>query len=200
MINELIYNNAFMVQQDYELTWMQYYRMVIHNHTSNMDKEADKATSADELYDIFSNKGMSYTTSLSFRKIFRPNDHMKACLQYLADKGASAPKYIIALYRGEIKNFNKGRLYEAINTLDEVGLIKGKLLSYVSPKPVTIWITPFASTEQITRAINKYQADKIRHELKKEQQIKKIEYIHTKAPKEQEVKKQTWAEVLNKNE
>lgn len=188
-IYEEIKNNGSMVQENYEPIWDKYIRKNIFQHADNITKVVKLARSYEDLYNIFSGGGITHTYSMYIRRVLRPNNYMKAVLQFLADIPATSPKYIIELYYEEIKNFNKARLYEAINILAALELIKPEILSYVTPKPVTIWATPFCTIGQLNDAIDKYEADRIKAEQKEKNKKIIIQHKYEKAPKEKKKEK-----------
>lgn len=150
-----------MVQQNYEDKWLPIFKKSIINHFVNMGKKAKAASTIEELQDIFHTKGLSNTNRLYFIKVFKPNEYMAAVLQFLADKGATPAKKLIELYSDIIVGFTDARLYEALHILYELNIIKREILKYVSRKPVSIWIAPFASQLQVTNAKDPYEPDRI---------------------------------------
>ncbi len=197
-IYEQIKNNGSMVPEYYEPTWDKYIRKNIIKHTSKITAAVKLAKSYEDLYNIFAGGGLTHTYSVYIRRILRPNSYMKACLQFIADMGATSPKYIIELYHDEIKNFNKARLYEAINILAAIDLIRPEILPYVTPKPVTVWAGEFCTIEQLATAIDKYEADRIKAEQKEKKKELVITHNYNKAPEKE--KSKTWAEVNDKKE
>lgn len=189
IINKLLNNNAFIMQEDYEHKWLPYFKLTIIETLIEIENITDKASNINDLYKLFDTKGFSNTQRLLYKKVFRPNAYMNAVLQTLADLGCCAAKKIRQLYYDEIKKWDNARMYDAFNDLFDAGFISKELLLYTGPTKVKIWKAPFYTQDQYTKAIEIYEAQRISYEERQKKKELIITHNYNKAPEKKPYKK-----------